>query len=705
LNTDHIIVEIHTTAGNISWRDQGSNAGYYPNILRRGLPITLFAQGNDDSCLDSAILATNESGVWANKTSMYLGCTDDWTWSNFTWNNISIENGTVVGWRIYYNNSGGLINVTDIMTFTVIEDINFPTKVWTIPAEYMVNPTGWGGISSPGSHRTINITAAPLDSTGHYIKGLAPLEAKIYDPSDSLVGTVTLSGTGPYNGTYLLDDGAINGMYSIKITSYPELFGSFSVLRWSCRNCHSDSGRYQTTFDNVTVHPQHDDTRHSTGCLSCHYDPFDGIGYHDPVSMKVSHAYKNNNLCSPACHDGGGSEALHISRQSCTNSCHKPDPGLTCNECHNDISNSSDTSGTSVLSPIFGKDVHYLQKNCPDCHGGLTSINSTPACTDCHPVAGSNLTDYPIPNSIRSTVHSPDQNVSCGLCHSTAHDVHRLSINSCIECHVNLPHEIFPTPCTSCHGIDPHEIKAGAGSDCISCHNKNSDFVHETKRVNMTAFNDSVHYNITDNANINTNCWACHSTTGAEPDGHPDRYNNPWQCLDCHVNANSPSYWKLSGYGNASGLSPAYDNATKVVRHVPGSYFGQNSQKYYPTSSSSDCLACHQNSQADHNAIYAESYQYKNEANISHYATTTDLENTTSGQTCEDCHIEAYSLYDTPVQIDTALHGKGRSCQSSCHNKLWASSLYSSVHDSTNEIDPIFSCFSGEAGCHPGLVY
>jgi len=43
----------------------------------------------------------------------------DWTWSNFTWQNASITLGTKVSWRIYYNDTLGNENVTDIMTFTV----------------------------------------------------------------------------------------------------------------------------------------------------------------------------------------------------------------------------------------------------------------------------------------------------------------------------------------------------------------------------------------------------------------------------------------------------------------------------------------------------------------------------------------------------------------------------------------------------------
>ncbi len=42
-----------------------------------------------------------------------------WTWSNFTWQNTSITTDKTIGWRIYYNDTSGNINVTDIQTFYI----------------------------------------------------------------------------------------------------------------------------------------------------------------------------------------------------------------------------------------------------------------------------------------------------------------------------------------------------------------------------------------------------------------------------------------------------------------------------------------------------------------------------------------------------------------------------------------------------------
>jgi len=44
---------------------------------------------------------------------------DTWTWSNFTWTNSSIPAGTTIQWRIYYNDTHGNVNATEIQSFTV----------------------------------------------------------------------------------------------------------------------------------------------------------------------------------------------------------------------------------------------------------------------------------------------------------------------------------------------------------------------------------------------------------------------------------------------------------------------------------------------------------------------------------------------------------------------------------------------------------
>lgn len=85
---------------------------------------SLCAEGYDAGGLDYAILATNETGAWANKTTygspMDMEHVTVWTWSNFSWVNESMTIGSVVQWRIYYNDTSGNENVTGILDFEIL---------------------------------------------------------------------------------------------------------------------------------------------------------------------------------------------------------------------------------------------------------------------------------------------------------------------------------------------------------------------------------------------------------------------------------------------------------------------------------------------------------------------------------------------------------------------------------------------------------
>jgi PGF-pre-PGF domain-containing protein len=100
------------------WSNQAQNAST-PLV---GAAVSLSAYWTDDYGLSYAILSTNETGSWQNKTANYsspTSLTGTGSWSNFTWQNSSATKGTVVGWRIYANDTSNNWNVTDIMTFTV----------------------------------------------------------------------------------------------------------------------------------------------------------------------------------------------------------------------------------------------------------------------------------------------------------------------------------------------------------------------------------------------------------------------------------------------------------------------------------------------------------------------------------------------------------------------------------------------------------
>lgn len=87
------------------------------------------------------IMYVYEEAVWWQLYGLYdmQDVADTWTWSNFTWDNSSVSEGQVIGWRIYYNDTSGNENATDIMTFT-INSVPTITSVADTP-----DPQIWGG--------------------------------------------------------------------------------------------------------------------------------------------------------------------------------------------------------------------------------------------------------------------------------------------------------------------------------------------------------------------------------------------------------------------------------------------------------------------------------------------------------------------------------------------------------------------------------
>ncbi|MBI5697891.1 MAG: DUF2341 domain-containing protein, partial [Thaumarchaeota archaeon] len=74
---------------------------------------------------------------------MNMNDATSWTWSNFTWQNSSVAQGTVIGWRIYYNDTSGNENVTSLATFTID----------ATPPQYSLNSTNSTQVSSPVEFR------------------------------------------------------------------------------------------------------------------------------------------------------------------------------------------------------------------------------------------------------------------------------------------------------------------------------------------------------------------------------------------------------------------------------------------------------------------------------------------------------------------------------------------------------------------------
>jgi hypothetical protein len=136
-------------------------------------------------------------------------------WSNFTWSNSSIVEDTIVGWRIWYNDSVGNWNKTDILNFTI-----------TAPTVSGTGGSGSGGKSSrlvSKQKKLDNIVRIRQDD-----KVLFKIKEKKHamkiDNIDPILKTVTLTiSSSPLTitlgiGEIKLIDADDNGLYDLSIT-------------------------------------------------------------------------------------------------------------------------------------------------------------------------------------------------------------------------------------------------------------------------------------------------------------------------------------------------------------------------------------------------------------------------------------------------------------------------------------------------------
>jgi hypothetical protein len=120
--TDVMNFIIHPT-GDVAvpkWRNQAQTAEW---IHPEG-KIVLSAEGFDEQALAWAILETDETGIWRNCTDygsprFLNNAKDRWVKTSFTWQNDTIDGGTTVRWRIWYEDAAGKVNCTPIKSFSV----------------------------------------------------------------------------------------------------------------------------------------------------------------------------------------------------------------------------------------------------------------------------------------------------------------------------------------------------------------------------------------------------------------------------------------------------------------------------------------------------------------------------------------------------------------------------------------------------------
>jgi hypothetical protein len=145
----------------ISVRNSGDNVSSGSSVSP-GDSVKITGEFNSSgSGLDSGWLATNETGVWENKTGNYkndLSAEGEWVWNNFTWSNSSVSSQTV-GWRLYANNSDGKVENSSKKTFDVGSGVSAPSVEVLEPVGVNgSNATLRGNVTSLGGASSVDVS-------------------------------------------------------------------------------------------------------------------------------------------------------------------------------------------------------------------------------------------------------------------------------------------------------------------------------------------------------------------------------------------------------------------------------------------------------------------------------------------------------------------------------------------------------------------
>ncbi len=149
-------------------------------VVHKNDPTIIYSYWQDNFELCYAILSTNETGVWENKTSYGspMDLNDTGSWANFTWSNISITPGEIY-WKIYANDTFGNLNQTNIFYLNVWG--------WSEISEHFLNPS----TIEPGNSTTMFCKVRDADSSASIFN----YTVSFYN-STGLLGTNTTNSTG-----------------------------------------------------------------------------------------------------------------------------------------------------------------------------------------------------------------------------------------------------------------------------------------------------------------------------------------------------------------------------------------------------------------------------------------------------------------------------------------------------------------------------
>ncbi|MCK5317379.1 MAG: hypothetical protein KAJ55_05665, partial [Anaerolineales bacterium] len=240
-------------------------------------------------------------------------------------------------------------------------------------------------------------------------------------------------------------------------------------------------------------------------------------------------------------------------------------------------------------------------------NAGRTDNTDVPTCNDaaCHSTtemegsssaawspAGMIATGYQNYDIYKAKSHnysSATLGIPCATCHNGPHGLTMPNMSAdissngdvsdqCETCHDrsdgwinvtgNVPHPLT-SPCKNCHlennKLDAHLVPIGVfgGKWCMNCHIINGKSpISLDDEVTNSSNPDYIHYELnsgSDATNASRLCWGCHTNDSVAGGGvvnqgelpestHPDGFDTPKACLDCHYNTGSTNFSAPQNY-------------------------------------------------------------------------------------------------------------------------------------------------------------
>jgi len=357
-------------------------------------------------------------------------------------------------------------------------------------------------------------------------------------------------------------------------------------------SCHGAGAPAPRNVGNI----QHGQTV-TKSCVDCHVTATGSASGHDIRIPACSDCHTSTGV-------GGKSAAAQpVPSWDSNNAIYHGNANKTCQNCHG-VSSPHDNTITASTPSCNQAGCHDGSatgaRNVTQVHAANVTGGGNLTCLSCHnnvSIVYNGTTYYP-----NASIHSTNDTKlipfgmgygndnmtpsECVKCHSSSDFYQQDGVTplNCADCHSSS--NAYGVKALTVHSVDMNQPGANidgkhktAGPDCRSCHDLGGS---APKHINFTALQNGVHGNInttsTTGYEVNEPCYACHSSNGQPPDGHPDKQKTPFVCTDCHLSTGV----KAGAYG-APMVSEHYLNGSELVATT-----GANTAL-------KSCLNCHQN--------------------------------------------------------------------------------------------------------------